>query len=158
MRVALIFCCFFVCFNAHSQIVAGSRVDSKISFIPVDNRIDIKVAVEFPVISNEPFLIGNLRDYYGYARLGKFMTSLQGKKGTVVSRMPTDSILIKPSDNKAAFTYTLSYDSASFSDNTYGPNVGVHHVHFAFCQWMLPLAERNVTLDYRIQIPDLPKT
>jgi predicted metalloprotease with PDZ domain len=158
MKVLLFICCCLAAFTVRSQIAAESRVDAKMSFVPTGKKVDVKVTVAFPVVSDEPFLIGNLRDYYGYARLGNFMTSLEGKNGTTVLRNLSDSILITPSGKKVAFSYTLSYDSSSFSEHTYAPNVGVDHVHFAFCQWMLPLAERNVILDYRISIEHLPKS
>jgi predicted metalloprotease with PDZ domain len=85
------------------------------------------------------------------------MKELTGNNGTVVTRHGnTDSINIVPASGEVNFTYTLTYDSISFSDNTYAPNVGEDHLHFAFCQWMLPITEREKALEYSIHIDKLP--
>jgi len=150
----LLFCSVFI----NAQIAEGTRINAKLQFIKKGKTVNVKVELQFKVISNDSLLIGNLRDYYGFPSLGKFMTELTGYNGTVVKkRGNADSINIAPFNNEVNFTYTLGYDSATFSDATYAPNVGENHVHFAFCQWMLPLTEKNKVLEYSIQVDNLPE-
>ncbi|MFT3908246.1 MAG: hypothetical protein QM737_02375 [Ferruginibacter sp.] len=148
---------FFYCIVVNAQVVESEPIHASLQFIKKDKKVDAKITLQYRVSSNDPLLIGNLRDYYGYPSLGKFMTELAGSKGTVVSKKNnSDSIYIIPANNEVNFTYTLAYDSATLGDNTYAPNVGEDHVHFAFCQWMLPVADRKKIFEYKIHVDKLP--
>lgn len=141
----------------NAQVAKGTAIHVKLQFIKKDKKAEAKITLQYHVESNDPLLIGNMRDYYGYPSLGKFITELAGSKGTVVTKKRNaDSIYIVPANKEVNFTYTLAYDSAALSNNTYAPNVGEDRVHFAFCQWMLPLADRKLILDYKIKVDKLP--
>lgn len=141
----------------NAQVAENTSVNASLQFIKNNKRVDIRLTLHYKVMSDEAMTIGNLRDYYGSPSLWKYMTELKGLNGTVVTQIEKgDSIRLVPFNKQVSFTYLLNYDSAVFSNATYAPNVGENHVHFAFCQWMLPIAERTKVLAYNIEIEQLP--
>jgi predicted metalloprotease with PDZ domain len=155
MKYVLLFILFSCCISTYGQVLEDARVDVSLQFIKKEGNVDIKVTLHYPVVSNNTLSIGNLKDYYG-SSLSQYMTEVKGDLGTVVSVNPeTDSITIVPANEEVNFTYTLAYDSTTLT-STYAPNVGKDHVHFAFCQWMLPIVPRETVLEYSIQVDRLP--
>jgi len=146
-------------FTTHiqAQLTESTTVDVQLKFVKNNGKVDAMVNLQYPVASNNSIQIGNLRDSYGTPSIGKFMTELEGKAGTKVSKVTKgDSIVITPAGKEVNLSYTLSFDSAALADFTYAPNTGSDHIHFAFCQWMLPLIDRNKSLAYDIRVNELP--
>lgn len=139
-----------------AQILENTKVDAQINFIKKDRKVDMQVIIHFQAASDQSMAIGNFTRYYGGESSWNYLSSLDGMNGTVITKkLSADSLLIMPSNNEVNFTYTLSFDSAKLGD-TYAPNVGENHVHLAFFQWMLPLADRKMILDYNIRINKMP--
>jgi predicted metalloprotease with PDZ domain len=147
-------CC---CIAGNAQVAEGTAIDARLEYKKVNRKVEVTITLAYKVLSNEPMQIGNLRDFFGTPSLGRFITALSGTNGTTVTkRGGRDSLYITPSNQQVNFNYTLVYDSTILSNTTYAPNVGEDHVHFVFCQWMLPIAPAETVLDYSIHIDQLP--
>jgi predicted metalloprotease with PDZ domain len=158
MKYLIVFVFFFLQLGLCAQISESAVIKTSLEFLNTGKKIDAEITLSFELDSNMPFKIGNLWDYFGAKKLREYIVEVKGIKGTAISFTENrDSLYIVPVSKTASFIYTLRYDSASLSDITYAPNVGTNHVHYFFCQWMLPLVEKNKSLEYEIAVKKFPQ-
>ncbi|AKQ65941.1 hypothetical protein A176_002853 [Myxococcus hansupus] len=103
--------------------------------------------------------LGLPQDCYGTPDIERFVKTLSGEHGTVVTA-GTDASerhVTPGPDGRVNLTYVLSFDPQVMDGVAYGPNVGPRHFHVAGCQWLLRMGDPRQARPHVIELKDAPK-
>jgi predicted metalloprotease with PDZ domain len=156
MRYFIILTFSFFCFL---QSVAGQTLHYRIKPVPLSDRTNLEISLNYQTAKTEPLNVKLPVDCYGTPRLYRFVTSFTGESETVVKNGKNDGERIVQPNRRGEIRlkYVLSFDPGALADFTYSPNVGNGYFHVGGCQWMLQIGGAEEKHPHVIELVGAPK-
>jgi predicted metalloprotease with PDZ domain len=141
------------------QATIGTSIDYKIKPIPQIDRTDLEISIQFKMEKEKTTTIKLAPGCYGTPDIYKYVTSFDGKDGTIVTKSAkkTERTVRANSKGEALIKYVLSFDPKIIEDSAFAPKIHQNYFSIAGCQWMLRIGDDEEKRDVSVEIVDAPK-
>lgn len=155
----ILFVILFSALSVLGQTNTYNSINYKIKPIPTNDRTNLEISVNFKAENNKPLVVKLPTDYYGTPTIHKYVTSFEGKNGTMVKNTEVEiERLIEPnSKGEVSLEYVISYDPKILEDYAFAPKVNANYFHIAGCQWLLHIGDNEKKQRFIVKVVDSPK-